>query len=190
MNHFSAKRVFLWFGHLPSGSQDSEFSDGSLLGIFGGNAGDDHKLASITAVLSEQLVKKAIMVGKSPDETERFGGEAGDHLDELLCSGKHLQSAVLAVTDHHIASEECSCAISRPGIVARHTCRPEECPQAWESGPRCFRDIQKQSVHCRLCLRCTPFKRGTGRKVDTYEHEDLWEYLFNERLSLLTFPKP
>ena len=114
---------------MPSGSQDSEFSDGSLLGIFGGNAGDDHKLASITAVLPAQLVKKA-MVGKSPDETERFGGEAGDHLDKLLCSGEHLQSAVLAVTDHHIASEECSCATRRPGVGVRHTCRPEECPQA------------------------------------------------------------
>ena len=115
---------------MPSGSQDSEFSDGSLLGIFGGDAGDDHKLASITAVLPAKLVKKSKRVGKSPDETERFGGEAGDHLDELLRSGEHLQSAVLAVTDHHIASEECSCAISRPGIDARHTCRLEECLQA------------------------------------------------------------
>ena len=115
---------------MPSGSQDSKFSNGRLLGIFGGDAGDDHKLASITAVLSAQLVKKSKRVGKSPDETERFGGEAGGHLDKLLRSGEHLQSAVLAVTDHHIASEECSCATRRPGVGVRHTCRPEECPQA------------------------------------------------------------
>ena len=113
---------------LLSGSQDSKFSNGSLLGIFVGDAGDHHKLASITAVLPAQLVKKA-GVRKSPDKTKRFGVEAGGHLDKLASSGKHLQSPVLAVTNHHIASEEWSCAISLPGTDAQHTCHPEECPQ-------------------------------------------------------------
>ena len=55
---------------MPSGSRDSIFSNGSLLGIFGGVQGDHHKLASITAVLPAQDVKKARRVRKSPYKTK------------------------------------------------------------------------------------------------------------------------
>ena len=52
------------WGFSSSGRQDLKFGNGSLLAFLGRDAGDHHKLASITTVLPVQLVKKERLIEK------------------------------------------------------------------------------------------------------------------------------
>ena len=98
-----------------SSRQDLVSDNGNLLLAFISRSqiqptGYNHKLAQFSTVLPAEFCRRKKKRWKSlwslPHEPKRFGGKGGGHLDKLAASRKELQSAVLAVTDQHIASEE------------------------------------------------------------------------------------